>query len=137
MKEDVRSPVAGLLPGASHEEKRRSFSLREEDTTMKHTAPLYRVTAHGDNEATLKLRGDVVISYWRPLGGGYVREVSGRQPGTSGLQVCRGLAHMGSTLYCAEHQNLARMIRREARTTAGRAILEDRVEDAEYEARDG
>lgn len=37
-------------------------------------------------------------TFWAPLKGGYIREVTDDRPGTLGYQLCDGLAHTGSTL---------------------------------------
>ena len=97
--------------------------------TATRTAPLYRVTADGDNEAILTTRSGLVICYWRTMAGGYVREVSDDRPGTLGWQVSDELANMGNMLYCSEGRDLATMIRRVARSTAGRATIAALDED--------
>lgn len=56
----------------------------------------------------------VVRQFWVPLGGGCVREVDARNPGTLGKQVCVRLAHRGYTLNTTR-EGLIGLIRREYR----------------------
>lgn len=91
---------------------------------------VYRVTR---NRCVLRRADGVEHHYWSPLDGGYVREVTDSRPGTLGAQVCYGLATTGSTLHRGEDECLATLIRREARSAAGRRNLAERIEVANSE----
>jgi hypothetical protein len=90
--------------------------------------PLYRVHRVTRNRCVLRRADGVEHTYWSPLDGGYVYEVTDARPGTLGAQVCYGLAGSGSTLRCDEGDCLATLIRREARTAAGRRNIAERME---------
>lgn len=57
----------------------------------------------------------VVIRFWAPPGGGYVRQVTRDRPGALGDQVCIGLSRRGPTLVVASRDQLLPLIRREWR----------------------
>lgn len=96
-------------------------------------SPLFRVYRVTRNRCVLCRADGVEHHYWSPLDGGYVREVTDSRPGTLGAQVCYGLATTGSTLHRGEDECLATLIRREARSAAGRRNLEERIEIASCE----
>jgi hypothetical protein len=88
----------------------------------------YTITqdSRSPNRATLTLRSGRAIEYWAPATGGYVR--------VGDRQICDGLSPRGATLYLWDDQSLVGMIRREARTSAGSAIIDEMIEDDEYMA---
>ena len=90
-------------------------------------SPLFHVYRVTRNRCVLRRADGVEHHYWSPLDGGYVREVTESRPGTLGAQVCYGLASTGSTLHRSEDECLATIIRREARSAAGRRSLEERI----------
>ena len=92
--------------------------------------PLYRVFRVYRNKCVLRRADGVEHTYWSPLDGGYVYEVTDARPGTLGAQVCYGLAGSGSTLRRDEGDCLATLIRREARTAAGRRSIAARMDAA-------
>jgi hypothetical protein len=53
--------------------------------------------------------------YWRPMFGGYIREIDSSHAGFMGRQVCARLRRTGSTLYCDENTALVKVLRRETR----------------------
>jgi len=80
------------------------------------------VTAHRNHRATLTC-GDLIIEYWRPLTGGYIREITKKQPGMYGPQVYADLSHRRDTLYCAQGIRLADIIRQIVRRPAVREMI--------------
>jgi hypothetical protein len=93
-------------------------------------SPLFHVYRVTRNRCVLRRADGVEHTYWSPLDGGYVYEVTDARPGTLGAQVCYGLAGSGSTLRCDEGDCLATLIRREARTAAGRRNIAARMDAA-------
>ena len=92
--------------------------------------PLFHVYRVTRNRCVLRRADGVEHAYWSPLDGGYVYEVTDARPGTLGAQVCYGLAGSGSTLRRDEGDCLATLIRREARTAAGRRNIAARMDAA-------
>jgi hypothetical protein len=66
---------------------------------------------------------EVERRFWVPPGGGYVREVSEKKPGTLGNQVCARLSNRGPTLW-ATRDTLLDIIRAEYRTRQWMAARE-------------
>ena len=72
------------------------------------------------SDGSIRLRytddfGDTSVrEFWVPSGGGYVREVDTKRPGTLGAQVCERLESRGNTL-SATRETLLDLIRREYR----------------------
>ena len=56
----------------------------------------------------------IVREFWVPPGGGYVREIDARHPGTLGAQVCAHLSSRGYML-SSSPEGLLDLIRREQR----------------------
>ncbi len=99
------------------------------------SAPLSRVYRLANNRCMLRRADGVEQHYYSPLEGGYVCEAFAGRFGTLGEQVCYGLATTGSALHRGEGECLATLIRREARSEAGRRNLEERIA-VEREARE-
>lgn len=86
-------------------------------------SPRYRIQDLGENECAVHHAvdeyGDTIEEprveiYWAPLGGGYIRETT-HKPGTTGSQVCDGMASCGPTLMWWPEHRLSETIRRETR----------------------
>ena len=106
-------------------------------------APLSRVYRLARNRCVLRRADGVEQHYYSPLEGGYVCEAFAGRFGTAGEQVCYGLATYTwssgqacvEPLHRGEDECLATLIRREARSAAGRRLLEERIA-VEREARE-
>ena len=92
------------------------------------TAHLYQTARTSDTTCTMRLSSGEVIYYWMPANGGYVRETTYNRPGTLGQQVSDDLAGSGDMMYLPAGADLTSAIRRAARTVAGRANLQCRVD---------
>lgn len=86
-----------------------------------------------DSIVTLRIHRDCALgdagderTFWAPSGGGYVYETDDQHPGSSGRQVCGGLARHGSALTTGEG-GLAETIRREARVALRAAERAERT----------
>lgn len=90
----------------------------------------YRIKADGPNRAILTLCTGLEFHYWAPIRGGFVRRETPDRPGTLGEQVCDGLEGTGECLYWYPdgRRTLDVVIRREARTRAGSARIDDLIE---------
>ena len=83
-----------------------------------------RIKRVSENQTQIILpHGGRVLNLWAPSLGGYVREVSDSRPGILGQQVSVHLAHSGEMMYLPKGSDLTDMVRRAARTRAGRENL--------------
>jgi len=93
------------------------------------TAAMFKITdSSDDSRCTLRLSSGEVIEYWRPSGGGYVREISESRPGNLGYQVSWSLAHSGSMMSCDASTPLVVLIRQALRSVDGRASMQGRID---------
>jgi len=86
-----------------------------------------RITVIGDETMSEVYIDRVLFNvYWRPSGGGYVREVT-RQPGTLGQQVTVGLDHTGSMWRAGADTHLTKALRRIVKRRTVRAVIAERM----------